>query len=442
MPTAPFPKNFLWGCAAASYQIEGAVDEDGRGPSIWDDLCARPGAILNGDSGRVACDHYHRWEEDLDLMKELGFGAYRFSVAWPRILPNGTGEVNEAGLAFYDRLVDGLLKRGIQPMLTLYHWDLPSALQKKGGWQKRDTPLAMGDYAEIVARRLGDRVRMWTSINEMPCVIDAGHRHGDHAPGLRLKEKGVRQVAHHVLLGHGLAIQGIRAGCSKPPKVSIVHNPWVAVPFAEEKAHVDAGRHDFVENNDWLMDPLFKGSYPKKKLEALGKDAPKIERGDMRNICQPLDYVGLNIYAAHLMSHAHQGLIAYPKHHPRTHMDWPVTPDVLYWALRFTHEAYAPGDLYITENGCAWPDQVDGDGRVQDLSRVQFFQEYLRGVQRACAEKLPVRGYFVWSILDNFEWAWGYSRRFGIVHVNYETLKRTPKASAWWLKSVIEANAV
>ncbi len=442
MPTAPFPKNFLWGCAAASYQIEGAIDADGRGPSIWDELCSRPGAILNGDSGRVACDHYNRMDEDLDIMKDLGFKAYRFSVAWPRIQPTGVGKPNEKGLAFYDRLVDGLLKRGIMPVLTLYHWDLPLALQKKGGWLKRDTALAMGDYAEIVARRLGDRVRMWTSINEMPCVIYSGHEGGDHAPGLKLKEKDVRQVAHHVLLGHGMAIQGVRAGCSKTPRVSIVHNPWAPVPFSEEKEHVDAARSQFVDQNDWLMDPMFKGTYPKKKLEALGKNAPKIEKGDMKNIHQPLDFVGLNTYAAFQTVHAEQGKIEFPEHHPRTHMGWPVTPDVLYWVLRFTHEAYAPGDLYITENGCAWPDQVDNDGRVQDLPRIHYLQGYLRGVQRASAEKLPIKGYFVWSILDNFEWAWGYSRRFGIVHVNFESLKRTPKASAFWLKSVMANNAI
>ena len=437
MPKYAFPASFLWGAATASYQIEGAVEEEGRGPSIWDVFCAKPGAIREGQSGRHACDHYHRWKDDLDLLERLGFGAYRFSVAWPRIFPGGTGAVNLQGLDFYDRLVDGLLERKIEPMLTLYHWDLPQALEDKGGWRSRATAEAFAPYAAIVAQKLGDRVKLWATHNEMPCIVGLGYRTGEHAPGARESEQVIRRITHNVLLAHGLGVQAIRSEAKKA-EVGIVHNPFMTLPFTEREEDIRAAREAFIEDSAWMLDPIFRGSYPAAQRKRLGKDAPEIKRGDLKTIAQPLDWFGLNLYTATQFARADIGPRSLEPHFPRTDMSWPITEEVLYWALRFIHELYAPPAMYITENGACYPDQVNADGRVEDYARLAYIRAHLRGVHRAASEKIPVKGYFAWSLLDNFEWGFGYAKRFGIVHVNFETQKRTPKASAEWLSKVIQ----
>lgn len=437
MPYYAFPKKFVWGAATASYQIEGATEEDGRGASVWDAFCARPGCIKEGHSGRQACDHYHRWEEDLDLLKALGFKAYRFSIAWPRILPTGRGKVNPRGLDFYSRLVDGMLERGIEPFVTLYHWDMPQALEERGGWRVRGTADAFGEYAAVVARALGDRVRYFATHNEMSCFVDLGHRTGVHAPGCKESEKTLRQIWHHVLLAHGLGVQAVRAAAPRKPSVGIAHNPLISYPITEREEDIALAREIFRDTNGWMTDPLFYGSYPEKMRKELGRNAPRVRTGDMESIRQPLDWVGLNIYGVgQLVGHDIQ-----TRHHQpwdmKTDMGWGINCDCLYWGLRFMREVYDAPEMFITENGAAYPDPMLPNGHVEDLARVEYLKLHLRGVQRAIKEGLPVRGYFVWSLMDNFEWAEGYTRRFGIVHVNYETQKRTPKASAYWLAKAI-----
>lgn len=445
MPSTPaaaapyyrFPKDFRWGCAAASYQIEGAVAQHGRGASIWDTFCAQPGAILNGESGRMACDHYNRWREDLDLMKELGMQSYRFSVAWPRILPDGTGKVNETGLGFYDRLIDGMLERGIVPALTCYHWDLPQALQDVGGWESREVVDAFARYCEILAARFGDRVGDWFTLNEPWVFWMLGYQSGIHAPGLKLPEKRLRQAGHHILLAHGAGVRAIRNGAPRPVRVGLVNNSAVPLPFSESAADIQATREQFALANGWLQDPVFKGRYPEKQWEDLGPNVPDVRDGDMELISSPTDFFGLNVYCANEIVRAGDGVLTQEPHYPRTDMTWPLTPDVLYWGPRFLHEEYGISCLYITENGAAYPDQVNERGCVDDHARVHYLREYLRSAHRAVSEGIPLRGYYVWSAMDNFEWSFGYARRFGIIHVNYETLKRTPKASALWYSQVI-----
>lgn len=439
MPHYQFPADFVWGCASASYQIEGAADEDGRAPSIWDTFCDQPGAIKTGDSGRMACDHYHRWREDLDLIQRLGFRAYRFSIAWPRVIPMGRGAVNAPGLDWYDRLVDGLLERGITPWATCYHWDLPQALEDAGGWRERATAEAFAEYCGVVAARLGDRIERWMSLNEPWCSWALGHITGISAPGRQDSEPVHRQVAHHLLLAHGLGARALRAAAPRPIKVGIVHNAHVPQPFSEREEDVALARRWFQEKNGWLLEPIFNGRYPDHDHSGPVTARPKIAPGDMETIAAPCDFHGCNLYHMPDVAWAEAGgaLREREPWFPRTDFGWPLTPDLLYWGARFTHELYAPGDLYITENGCCYPDAVNADGRVEDYARVEYLRQHFKGMHRAIAEGLPLRGHFVWTIMDNFEWAEGFSRRFGIVHVNFHTQRRTPKASAHWLSRVI-----
>lgn len=441
VPYHAFPAGFLWGAAAASYQIEGAVSQDGRGPSIWDTLCDRPGAIKNGDSGAVACDHYNRFEEDLDLMAGLGIHSYRFSIAWPRIFPTGRGRVNEAGIAFYDRLIDAMLERGITPSATLYHWDLPQALEDKGGWRNRDTVHAFAEYAELMSRRFSDRVSTWFTLNEPWCSWILGYKDGIHAPGAREPERVHRQVAHNLLLAHGSSVAALRTGAQgKPLRIGLVHNPHNYTPFADLPEHVDAARALWHQNNAWLLDPILRGAYPQAECAALGANAPRVEVGDMELIHQPVDFLGLNVYFAGEVVRDGHGAQKLESYYPRTDFNWPITPEAAYWTVRFANDVYGPIDLYITENGCCYPDQVNEHGRVEDFARLNFVRETLKGLHRATTEGLPLRGYYLWSILDNFEWAEGYAKRFGIIHVNFTTQQRTPKASAEWYAQVIERN--
>jgi len=440
-----FPDGFVWGTATAAYQIEGAVREDGRGESIWDRFCHTPGKIAGGDTGDVADDHYHRWQEDLHIMKELGLGAYRFSIAWPRVIPDGIGAVNPAGLDFYDRLVDALLAAGIEPYVTLYHWDLPQALQDKGGWPNRDSVGWFTDYAAVVSARLGDRVHYWITHNEPHVAAFEGYGTGRHAPGL-CDPKAALQAAHHLLLSHGLAVPVLRENGDERTQVGITLNlTWVDAA-SDRPADVEAARRFDGAVNRLFLDALFKGAYPADFLAYTRDMAPRIESDDLLQISAPIDFLGVNYYSRSLIADDPKGgLLAarqvVPAYAELTEMGWEVYPEGLYKLLRRVHDDHRPRALYITENGCAVADRVV-DGRVHDDRRIAYLREHLLQARRAIDEGVPLRGYFVWSLLDNFEWAFGYSKRFGLVYVDYSTQARILKDSARWYQQVATANAV
>ena len=455
---SPFPAEFLWGAATAAYQIEGAARAGGKGPSIWDDFSHQSGAVWKGHTGDVACDHVARMPQDVALMQQMGLQAYRFSVSWPRVLPLGTGAVNEAGLGFYDRLVDELLARQIVPFCTLYHWDLPSALQARGGWQTREIADWFGEYAEVLARRLGDRVKHWITLNEPQIFITLGLQAGLHAPGLKLPVKDVLQAAHHAMLAHGRAVQALRAHC---PGAQIGFAPQTPMcfPSTDSPADVAAARQltfstgplgamiahalklpaQNVLNGAWWLDPIFHGHYPEDGLAFYGADAPQVEPGDMAVIHQPLDFFGMNVYFGLEISTASGTPAVVPAvpGAPLTGIDWPLTPRVLNWGPRFMYERYGK-PIYITENGMAAKDWVSLDGEVHDPQRIDYMILHLRELAAASASGVDVRGYFHWSLMDNFEWAEGYKHRFGLVHVDYASGTRTPKQSAAWYRRLIE----
>lgn len=445
-----FPKSFIWGAATSAYQIEGAAAEDGRGPSIWDIFCRRPGAILQDGSGAIACDHYHHSREDVMLMKELGLQAYRFSISWPRVLPGGTGPVNTAGLDFYDRLVDQLLDAGITPWVTLYHWDYPLALHEQGGWLHQDSPDWFSGYAAAVVDRLSDRVQHWFTFNEPQIFIGMGYQDGIHAPGERLDFRTVLTIGHNVLLAHGKAVQTIRSRAKSKAGIgyALAPNP-VPVPASLREEDINAARQVFFSitgrdcmNSAWWTDPVVFGRYPEDGLKLFEKDLPVISSSDMSTVCQPLDFLGLNVYFGKKYRAGPDGKpeeIPLEPGHVRTSFNWPVMPDSIYWAARFYFERYRL-PLVISENGMANKDVPGSDGAVHDGRRVEFLQAYLRALSRACAEGADVRGYFLWSLMDNFEWAAGYSQRFGIVYVDYPTQQRVPKDSAFWYREVIASN--
>ena len=441
-------EDFLWGAATSAYQIEGAVAADGRGPSIWDTFVHTPGTIRGGDTGDVAVDSYHRWREDLDLAAALGLGAYRFSIAWPRIQPEGRGPANGRGLDHYDRVVDGLLERGIVPFPTLYHWDLPQALEDAGGWPARDTAGRFADYAELVHRRLGDRVRFWTTLNEPQVASMAGYAAGTHAPGRR-DPAAALAAAHHLLLAHGLATQAIRAGTGQPD-VGIVLNlvpARVADPNTDDDADHDAVRRVDLVTNRLFLDPVLLGRHD-EELAGLFDEygvGEVVREGDLAAIAQPLDFLGVNYYCPHLVSAggdgSHADLIGATDvrlhaPEPTTDMGWPIDADALTALLVRLDRSYPAVPLYITENGAAYDDPVQADG-IHDRRRVDYLEAHIAAVERAVAAGADVRGYFVWSLLDNFEWQHGYAMRFGIVHVDLDTLDRTPKDSYAWYRAVI-----
>lgn len=441
-----FPDGFIWGAATASYQIEGAASEDGRGPSIWDDYSHKPGKTWEGDTGDVACDHYHRYKEDIALMKDIGLQAYRFSIAWPRVMPAGTGAVNEKGLAFYDRLVDALLAAGVQPWATLFHWDYPLALFDRGGWLNADSPKWFADYVAIVVDRLSDRVSHWMTINEPQCFIGIGMFGGNHAPAMSLSLKEALLAAHHVLLGHGLAVQTIRARAKTKPAVGWAVVGCVNYPASDSAADIEAARRATMGvtqknlwNNAWWADPALLGRYPADGLALYGADAPKFTDADLRTIHQPLDFYGANIYQGDEVRAGVGGepeLVRYPVGGPRTLYGWKVAPESLEWGPRFLYERYKT-PIVITENGMSNVDWVMEDGGVHDPQRIDFLRKYLQAYRRSIAAGVDARGYFQWSLLDNFEWAEGYKHRFGLVYVDFETQKRTPKDSAAWYRDVI-----
>jgi beta-glucosidase len=432
--TPLFPPGFVWGVATSAYQIEGAAGIDGRAPSIWDTFSHTPGAIADGGHGDVACDHYHRWAQDLDIVASLGVQAYRFSVSWPRVRPDGAGAWNAAGMDFYERLVDGLLERGVTPYLTLNHWDLPQALQDEGGWGARDTVHRFVEYAQHVNRRLGDRVRSITTHNEPWVMAVLGHQTGVFAPGLKNRALAM-QVSHHLLLSHGLALKALRADGAKA-ELGIVLNLSPFHPATDSQADRDKARLEDGLLRRWYLDPIYHAKYPDDVLQALGPDAPLVQRGDLADIAQPIDFLGVNYYTRSVVSAAEPWD---PKDagHETTDMGWEIYPRGLTELLVALGRDYPVKSLIVTENGGAFADQVV-HGRVHDEDRARYLARHVAAVSDAIAQGAPVTGYMVWSLLDNFEWASGYAKRFGIVHVDYATQRRTLKDSALWYREFLQ----
>ena len=441
-----FPKGFLWGSATASYQVEGAVNEDGRGPSIWDTFSHISGKTNNGDTGDVADDHYHRYKEDVQLMKALGLKTYRFSVAWPRVFPQGTGTPNPKGLDFYNRLLDELLAADIQPYCTLFHWDLPQALEDKGGWQSRDTSEAFAAYAGYVAQHLSDRVKHFMTLNEMRSFV-GGYSSGRHAPGLQLPPAGVNQVRHHAVLAHGLGVQAIRAHAKPGTKVGLAENATATVPVIETPEHIAAARKAMREANAGYLTAIMEGRYTDAYLAHAAADAPKFTDADMKAIGSPIDFVGLNVYTPSYIraddSARGFAMVPAPASYPHMMSNWlHVGPEALYWGPKLAAEIWNIKEIYITENGASSTDVLTPDGHVYDSDRVMYLRNYLTQLHRAVSEGVPVRGYFLWSLLDNYEWADGYAYRFGIHYVDFATQKRTPKLSAHFYREVIARNGL
>ena len=440
-----FPDNFLWGTATCAYQIEGAVNEDGRGESIWDVFSHTPGKILNGDNGDVACDHYHRWQEDIQLMKSLGLKSYRFSIAWPRILPEGFGKINQPGLDFYNRLIDGLLEAGIQPLATLYHWDLPTALE--GAWLNRSTADAFAEYTGLAAKHFGDRVKMWFTINEPWCASHLSYTFGEHAPGMKDRSKGIL-AAHHVLLAHGVAVKELRKAVSDAQigivlNMSPIHNDPDA-PVSEDGIRFMDG-----ELIRWFTDPIYGRGYPQDMLEdyvrmgVLNSVEPEfIQPSDMELIAQETDLLGINYYTRMFVSTKSEGFHSENRDVPKTDMGWELYPEGLYEILERVNREYHPKQLMVTENGASYADGPEETGRVHDQRRIDYLDSHISQIWRAIQAGVPVSGYLVWSLMDNFEWARGYSQRFGIIHVYYQTQKRTIKDSAYWYRDVIKRNGL
>jgi beta-glucosidase len=454
-----FPQGFYWGVATSSYQVEGAWNEDGKGPSIWDTYAHTPGNIKNDDSGDVANDHYHRYPEDVALMRDIGATAYRFSIAWPRIFPDGTGTPNPKGLDFCNRLVDELLAAGIEPFATLYHWDLPQALQDRhGGWQSRETAKAFGDYAGYVAEKLSDRIRHFFTINEFRSFTEAGY-HGfvvpgpaprtvHLAPGLQLPPGELNQVRHHAVLAHGLAVQAIRAMGKPGTKVGPAENIETAVPLIEAPEHIQAAQAATRERNAPFLTVMLEGKYTDRYLEKNGADAPTFTDEDLRIIGSPLDFVGINVYCPMVYVVASDQTpgwrnVPFAKGHAKAAVNnFPIGPECLYWAPKFVQSLWGAKEIFITENGCAGDEVIADDGNIYDTDRIMFIRAHLKELQRATAEGVPVGGYFYWSSQDNLEWTAGFGNRFGLIYVDFETLERRPKLSGAWFREAAKRNAV
>jgi beta-glucosidase len=456
---ATFPDGFVWGVATSAYQIEGAVKEDGRGASIWDTYAHTPGKIRNGHNADVANDHYHRYRDDVRLMQDMGVRSYRFSIAWPRIFPDGIGQPNAKGLDFYNRLIDALLEAGIEPFPTLYHWDLPQALQDKGGWQSRDTARAFADYAGYTAAKLGERIKRYFTINEFFSFVDIGHRGIDTmvdgkkirielAPGLRLPNAKLYQIRHNAVLAQGLAVQAIRANAKAGTKCGPADNLSTAVPAIETPENIRAAQTATREMNAGYLTVLLEGRYTDAYLAAAGKDAPKFTDEDLKIISSPVDFVGINVYRPSVYVVASErpaGFrpIPFNKSHPKMRSSWHLLgPEVMYWAPRQAQSLWNVREIYITENGCGASDEMSAEGRVDDSDRIMFLRNHLAQLQRATAEGVPVKGYFHWSLMDNFEWSDGFANRFGLVYVDFKTQKRTPKLSAAYFQQAAARNAM
>lgn len=444
----PFPQAFLWGCATAAYQVEGGAKEGGRGPSIWDTFSHTAGKTKFGMTGDVADDEYHRYKQDADLMKSLGVKAYRFSVSWPRIFPDGTGQPNQQGVDYYKRVVDALLENDIQPFCTLFHWDLPQALQTKwGGWQSRKTSEAFGDYAGYVAGQLSDKVKHFFTMNEFSSFIDLGYQQGQFAPGLKLGGAALNQTRFNAVLAHGLAVQAIRAHAQQGTRVGLAENLLACVPVIADEEQIKAAERATRLLNAYYLTVIMEGRYPEEWLQKEGANAPKFTPEDLKIVGSPLDFVGTNIYQPTWVRAAEGpmgfAVVPNPKSYPHMLSTWLfVGPEALYWGPRHVHKLWNVNELYITENGCSSADVLAPDGHVYDTDRVMYLRNYLTQLQRTIAEGTPVKGYFLWSLLDNFEWADGYTLRFGIVYVDYKTQKRIPKLSADFYRQTIAGNAV
>ncbi|HEV2289809.1 MAG TPA: GH1 family beta-glucosidase [Candidatus Acidoferrales bacterium] len=450
--TSPFGENFLWGAAMSAYQTEGAPHEDGKGVSVWDVFSHTPGKIRDNQTGDLACDFYHRYAEDVGHMREMGLTAFRFSVSWPRIFPEGTGQPNPKGLDFYSRLVDALLAANIQPIVTLFHWDTPLALHRRGGWLHRDMPEWFGDYAATVTRALSDRATYWLTINEPRSFIGGAYVTGVQAPGEKLPRREYMRATHITFLAQGRAVQAIRANSKRPVQVGYLNDVSPSLPESETAPDVDAARAStfaspldhfsgahWWRENAWWFDPVFLGKYPEYALRALAADAPEIRAGDMETIRQPLDFLGANIYGGWLIRAATNGTaeaVPFPAGFPLTAFGWQVTPDAMYWAPKWLYERYKT-PIFITENGCATRDWISLDGKVHDPQRIDFTARYLQQLARAARDGVPLLGYLHWSLLDNFEWQEGYTQRFGLTFVDYPTQKRILKDSARWYARVI-----
>ena len=449
----PFPPDFAWGTATSSYQIEGAVDEDGRGPSIWDTFCRTVGKVAHGDTGDIACDHYHRWAEDVDLIASYGLNAYRFSIAWPRIQPEGRGAVNQKGVDFYRRLCERLLEKGIRPSATLYHWDLPQALQDDGGgWQNRDIVERFAEYAAVMYEALGDSVAWWITHNEPWVVAAVGHRMGAHAPGLYDAEAELR-VAHHLLLSHGAAVEAYRSsGLAAPIGITLSLSPT----YPQHETDADRRAADLCDSyvNRWYLDPVFRGSYPAELLELFGERYAMewMADGDLERVQQPIDFLGVNYYTRRVVrapvggEPAEFAWVTSAEHRldvPRSDiLDWEMTPETFTDLLVRLKADYGSLPILITENGCSIDDVPAPDGEVHDPRRIDYLRTHLAAVAEAIARGVDVQGYFAWSLMDNFEWGYGYRPRFGITYVDFETLRRIPKDSARWYADVVRRNAL
>ena len=447
--TELFPKDFVWGAATASYQIEGAAYEDGKGASVWDVFCKKKGAVFEGHTGDVACDHYHRYKEDLALLKQLGAKSYRFSVSWPRILPEGVGTVNAKGVDFYDRLVDEILRHDIKPLCTVFHWDYPQALYKRGGWLNRDSADWFAEYTAVVASKLGDRIKTWATQNEPQCFIGLALLDGVHAPGDKLKFSDYLLAAHNSMRAHGKAVQALRAHVARA-KVGYVLAAQITQPATDTPEDVEAAREAiFAVNNRgewcnaWWTDPVIFGTYPSDGVAFYGKDMPKLKASDLDEMKQPLDYLGLNIYKADTYKRGGDGkaeMVPFPPGYPRSGVDWqPITPAALYWGPRFFWDRYKV-PITITESGLSTRDQVFLDGKVHDPQRIDYMHRVLVELSRSIKDGVPVNGYYAWSLMDNFEWADGYKQRFGMIYVDYTNQKRIPKDSYEWYRKVIATN--
>jgi beta-glucosidase len=446
-----FATDFVWGAATAAYQIEGAASADGRGLSVWDMLCRKPGAIWNGQDGAVACDHYNRMREDVALMKQLGLRGYRFSVSWSRVLPEGVGRVNEKGMDFYDRLVDELLAAGIQPWLTLFHWDYPHELFCRGGWLNRDSIDWFAEYTQVVARHLSDRVTNWMTFNEPQMFLALGHVAGSHAPGVKYADAEMLRVCHHAFCAHGKAVQALRAETRQPAQIGYAPAAFVKMPPQHNPEGIELARKAMFAvtnrghfNNAFYMDPMLLGRYPEDHLKLFHDVLPPVQPGDMELMHQPLDFLGANIYGGVTVEPRTNDTGDYPERqevqgHPITMMGWHTVPESLYWGPRFLAERYKL-PIVITENGMSGHDWVTEDGAVHDPYRIHFTRQYLKALSQAVSDGVDVRGYFYWSLMDNFEWAEGYKQRFGLIHVDYATQKRTPKDSFDWYCKLIATN--
>lgn len=447
MKSLSFPKNFVWGFAAAAPQIEGAAFTDGKGPSVWDTFARQRGRVKNGDTLDVSCDHYHLFKKDFALMAQLGAKHYRLSIAWPRIFPAGRGAVNSKGVNFYNRLIDSMLECGITPWVTMFHWDLPQALEDDfGGWRDRRTAEAFAQYADTIVQSYGDRVKNWITLNEILCFTRLGYGNGQKAPGLKLSEKIVNQTYHTALLAHGHGVRAVREYGGKGARVGLTDNSEIFIPVSETKHDIEAARQAFITSNTRVLEPIFRGRYHPDFLKAAGKDAPKVMPGDLKHISRPTDFLGMNVYFGNFVRAGRRGkpeTLSFPPSFPSADASWlRHTPQAIYWGPRFAAEIYGVKGIYITENGAGYKDYPPVKGEILDLHRRDYIRNYLKEMHRGIGDGVPFKGYFLWSFMDNFEWEDGYDMRFGVVYCDFKTQKRTPKLSARWFTRIMAENRI